>query len=45
MSERCLEIYSDFNSNNYLQLAKQYGLTVSMIYRTVKAMCTAERDN
>ena len=44
MSERNLEIYSKFNGNNHFNLAKEYGLTVSVIYRIVKAMRTAERE-
>lgn len=44
MSERNLEIYGKFNGANHFQLAKQYGLTVSVIYRIVKAMRVSERE-
>ncbi|MDX1491306.1 MAG: Mor transcription activator family protein [Pseudohongiellaceae bacterium] len=44
MSERNAEIYSKFRGDNHYALAKEYGLTTSVIYRIVKTMRAEERE-
>lgn len=44
LTERNLEIYSEFNGSNHQWLAKKYNLAVPVIYRIVKVVQQAERD-
>ena len=42
ISKRHYEIYADFNGHNHAELAKQYGFSMTWIYKVVRLVRTEE---